>query len=216
MTQLAEDTPEPVLPALELVFRGKTQTMAYACPKCGTLFVPPKDGSGDKMQEAIDHCRKHCVCGKPLRGLGWTRCDACRAKLDHEREQARFAAATKVTLEDYTGEMVYWDEEYYTVEDLLDHCEDNEKEVPLYVWACKPKDFTLDAVEVVSNALEYQQHHEDAGDRIDAKAYKTLQDFLGVWAKEQGIVSYFQDMSCAVVLRAEDDVPVSVKQLIEG
>lgn len=196
-------------PPLELVIKEENRSVGYACGACGALFLfrkgEPEEGEcAAKRDEALNHCRKFCACGAALEKYYRLRCAACEGKLAAEREQKRFEAAEKVTLEDYDGP-VYWNDEYYdSVDELLDHCENCEFEIPQYVWATKRCEFRIDAVELVSEQLERQEMYEDAIEDIPEQATKTLQAYLDVWCKEIDLVSFLCDTKRAVLLRPED------------
>ena len=223
MTQTADVLlPLPSLPPpTELVIKDTGTLVAYACPKCGLMFILHKsDGvehRAEKKRNAAAHCVKNCVCGKPLDYHYYIRCKDCRAELEVAREQARFEKAEKLSIEAYPDHPVFWEkgtgdmngEGYFSsVDALLDHCEAEGLDLPEYVWACTRRDLHLHAHDVIHDAIE--RHNMDTdGTHIPEEAENTMQSFFDAWLKEQGIHAWFVDYSRAVVLRERDSSPPS-------
>lgn len=221
MTQRAEVLPSPIplpLPK-KLVVEDTGALVAFACPKCGLLFILSKteteEGKEEKAREASAHCVKQCHCGKPLESHYRLHCADCRDSLEAARERARFMAATKLTIEEYPDHPVFWaghsgdmngDGYFSSVDLLLDHCEDQAVDVPEYVWACTRHDLKLDVGSILQDALEQQDMDPDSAN-IPTPAGERLQAFIDVWLKELGVHSWFEDRSRAVVLR--EDFPLS-------
>jgi hypothetical protein len=209
--------PPPFFPPdpLEVVIKGRTDPVAYACPKCGMLQILAKDDDDEekarKRDEAAAHCMKVCVCGNKLDYHYFLRCKECRDKADHEKERKRFEKAEKLSLEAYADDPVFWEghvgrygEGYFSgVDEVLDYCETEGFEVPEYVWACTATDFSLDAANIIESELESQEMYEDAADNVSEEARKRLQAYLDVWTKEVGIRSWNTDYSRAILLREE-------------
>jgi hypothetical protein len=200
---------------LELVVKKTPEkAVAYACSECGALFTGAVFGGGEngllaaKMQ-AADHCiPRMCGCGSPVQ-KGWTICQACVKKKDEDKENARFQKAEKLAIADYDGP-VYWGdgpdgsmgEGYYSdIDDLLDRCEEEGIDLPLFVWTSKKVPFRIDADHAIENALS--DHHEGAYDKITPAALGQLQDLLDEWCGKQNIESWEPDFSRAVVLQPE-------------
>lgn len=118
-------------------------------------------------------------------------------------EREIFDRATKIDAKDYTG-WVSWsgvharDRYFESVEDLRIYCKANGVPVPSFVWACIQERFRLDADWILDSALE--DHHENARDHITGAEEARLQVFLDEWSKAQGIVSWHEDRTRAVVL----------------
>jgi predicted RNA-binding Zn-ribbon protein involved in translation (DUF1610 family) len=223
MTQPDDTLPPATLPEpLEVVLKIEDRLVAWACPKCGLLFIlGARDTEKDrkrKMQDAAAHCVQNCVCGKPLDYHYYLRCKECRAAVEIEKEKARYDKAVKLVMEDYEGP-VYWEghegglgDGYFSgIDEVLDYCEDEGVSVPEYVWACTPHPFTLDAENILEHELERQEMYENAGEGITDDARKRLQAYLTVWAQEQHITGWQYDYTRAVLLR--DGVHSSAEQV---
>jgi len=219
MTQALELSRAPAtLPApKEIVVRSTDALVAYACPNpnCGMLFLFRKDDTEEdkrrKRDEAAAHCVKVCACGKPLDYHYFLRCEACRAEKEARREKLAFDNAQKVSIDDYPeNSPVFWeggcgdmegDGYFSSLSALLDYCEDEGKELPTYVWACRRHDFTLDAAGVVQANLAAQDI-DPAGVRLTDSDFDALQKVLNDWIEKQGpkLQAWFQDTNRAVVL----------------
>ena len=218
MTQTDTQPPATLPQPLEVVLKAEDRLVAWACPKCGLLFLlsanDKEDERAAKMHQAASHCVQNCACGKPLDWHYNLRCKDCRAAAEVEKEKARFAKAEKLALEDYEGP-VYWeghegglgDGYFSSYAEVLDYCEDEGISVPEYVWACTPHPFTLNAEEILERELERQEMYEEAGEGISDDARERLQAYLTVWTQEQNITGWQYDHKRAVILR--DGVPSS-------
>lgn len=222
MTQLVvvpQAIPTPLPVPHELVIRGKENTVAYACLKCGQLFIFGKEESVEsrhqKRDEAATHCVKQCICGKPLDFHYWLRCADCRIALDAAKEKAYFDKATKLSIEEYPDNPVFWEEHggdmgcdgyFSNVDTLLDFAEDRGIDLPEYVWACTRHDLKLDAEGILQSALEQQDMDPDNVDIPTSKGMQ-LQAFLDAWTKELGAHAWFQDCLRAVILREGASFP---------
>lgn len=212
MSQTHVDTNRP----LEVVIRGREEPVAYACPKCGMLFVLARslsaEARAEKYEEAVRHCVTTCACGKPLERCYRLNCRDCQLEKERQKERARFEKAEKVDYEKYPEDMLYWEghvgdcgDGYFSdLDSLLDYCEQEGLDIPEYVWACTPHEFTLDAGRVLEREIERQQLYEDAFDDIPEDAKKRLQEYLSVWARELNMRGWNVDYGRAVVLRASD------------
>lgn len=222
MTQTADTLPPATLQQpLEVILEVDGRLVAWACPKCGLLFILGANDTEEdhkrKVHEAAAHCVKDCACGKPLDWHYNLRCKDCRAAAEVEKEKTRFTKAEKLALEDYEGP-VYWeghmgglgDGYFSSYDEVLDYCEDEGLSVPEYVWACAPHPFTLNAEEIIEHALERQEMYEEAGEAITDDARERLQSYLTVWAREQNITGWQYDHKRAVLLRTPSSHPPSV------
>lgn len=204
----------PVPPqALELVIKGQEGTVAFACPTCGNIYTGHSFGGGVPGEEAGRHaaagcCHRYCDCGAALE-KGWSVCSACRSLIQAGKEKKLFEKAKKVTIEEYPADaMVFWEGDlaigdgyFLNITELLDRCEEEDVEVPKYVWGCKPVPFSMRMDNLVEQALE--GHHEDARDQITGAAEKELQDFLTAWCAKQRVKSWNPDYTVAVLLHPE-------------
>ena len=208
-----QPTPRPLPEPLELVFRGSSTgpAAAFACPTCGTLFIPnAKNPAEERKREAAEHCMKTCECGKPITVSYRLLCTECSDRKAAEKEKTRFAKATKLLYEQYEGP-VYWeghegglgDGYFCGVDEILDYCATEDVKIPEYVWACSAHEFRLDGERFIENELERQEMYDEAGEGISDDSRKQLQDFLDVWSKAQDIVGYKYDYTRAVLVPKE-------------
>ncbi|WP_373047215.1 hypothetical protein [Vulgatibacter sp.] len=188
-------------PILELTIRGTDQVVAVACPACKVV------AHGEEM--ARQCCvPKLCECGEE-RAAGWTVCKSCRRKGEEEREAAAFAKAKKVPEGEWSGPVFCegiagncGDGYFYEVGDVRDECDADGIEPPPYVWATRPMVFTLDADDIIENALD--GWYEDAGLDIPRSERRRLQDFLNEWCKAQRVQGFEEDRSVAIVLAPDE------------
>lgn len=133
---------------------------------------------------------------------------------DERREAERFAKATKVDAEGYTG-AVYCPDGPPSTSMVEDDCDESRmhlslaarveevseagEEPPPWVWACTTETPRSDARWIVEIALE--DHHDGAGDAITKEHLAKLDAFLRAWWAESGVVSYRVDHKRAVMLR---------------
>lgn len=202
--RLSRKMSEPV----ELVVKGKETVVGYACALCGASFLIHRDAGIEEVRSQHDaaqnHCGRKCACGEALDGHYQLACMKCQVAAHARKEQRRFEQAEKLTIEAYDGPVFWEDEYYFSVDELLDHCEDQELELPTYVWATTPSRFSLSAEDVLGRELERQDMYEDAFDAIPEQTRKSLQAYFDVWCKELDMVSYHCDTSRAVVLRPDE------------
>lgn len=135
-----------------------------------------------------------CKCGKE-RPYYMMICDECSEKL-------RFEKAKKINIEDYEGSFVYdiqTDEYFQDIDDLEEHYESENMELPDYVYGCEAIEFSLDMSSIVRNELN-DNHFEGAEERIDVESLKSLQNIVDAWTSSQGITSYERDYSLVLLL----------------
>lgn len=118
-----------------------------------------------------------------------------------EFEAYQYNKATKVPLREYTGDMIYCDEEYIHTGDLEEYIDEVftwvDETPPKYVWACKQKPLVMDVLCVIENAIENQEHHEDALNELDIES---LQAAMDAWCEVQQLKSWVVDYSTAVMI----------------
>lgn len=200
----------PPVPALELTFRGTADIVAYACPRCGHIVTPESFGGHAEAhalasQLAVDHCNPHCRCGASI-SKGRVICSACWERDQRERDAKKYSLAEKLVEADYPDDPIYWrdhtgsmGEGYFgSLDEVRDYCEEEDIELPEYVWACNPVELTID----VDNILEstFQEHHEGARDALAKEAEEELSLLLFNWCERQNICSWQTDFRRAVVL----------------
>jgi hypothetical protein len=194
--------------AFDLVRAGTDDPIAAACGKCGLVhspkiyFAPPDRAMAAARQAADDCCtpRKCEDCGKETEGRGWLVCGRCRTERVQLQEQARFDAATVVPWDDAAGAML-WDEENDRWISDGDAPEDDEPPTR-YAYATTPLALHINADNIIADALENGEHHDDAGDEIVPAERAELQSFLDGWCERTGVVSHFPDYSRVVVFEA--------------
>lgn len=186
-------TTEPAY--LTLVIRGEDRPVALACKTCGTVHPLGQE------ERAAQCCQPyHCEhCGVETRRY-YTICDDCRRKLEREKEEARFRAATVVPWDEAAGAMLF-DEEHDRW--IGEEWEVLEGDPPTrYAYATAPRALSLDANGIIEDALESGEHHEGAGDDISDAERADLQAFLDDWCRRTGVVSHFPDHSRVVLFDA--------------
>lgn len=188
--------------ALELVVRGEDQPVAYACVTCGAVFSVRVEGA---KELAVKHCTATCGCGRPLAD-GMALCSACIDREKNDREARLFEVAAKVPIDDYPDEPVYWEGQvgsmgvgfFFTIDELLDYCEEEQLENPKYVWACSPRSLSVPMDAVLQAAVD---EHNVGVDDLSPAAVVELQLFLDTWCHQQNLKTWFPDFGRAVLLR---------------
>lgn len=194
-----------------LVDLGTRERIAAYCGKCGqiyplSLFLAGRDDALLAAERAASQCcelKKCDVCGKTVQRKHYSRCDECSAADEQKKEEYRFQKARKVSWDVYDsephGSMVCYNDEYYSdFDELRESLYPNP--MPEYVWGTTSERMKLDAREIIDNACEFQDMHEDAAQDISEDAEKELQAFLDAWCAAHSPTSYFCDFSIAVVL----------------
>lgn len=191
---------------LTLVIQGRDKPVALACAKCGCVY------SLGQEEMAAQCCEpQHCsTCGVETERY-WAKCNRCRGEEERARKRARFAAATVVEWDDAAGAMLY-DEEH---DRWISGIEDAEDEDPptRYAYATTPHALNIDADDIIDNALESGEHHEDAEMDISEAERAELRAFLAGWCERTGVVSHFPDHSRVVLF---DAAPLGATQEGEG
>lgn len=144
------------------------------------------------------------LCGEPKRGLCMNK--ECRAIRDAENEEKVLSKAIKAEYKDVPleyKEMLYsesygYNEGYFTdIDEFIDYCEDNDIEVPKYVWSTTKTELSIDAGNIIENACE--ELHEDAYQNITNE--NELQEFLDTWcAKQTGTDTYTVNYKYAITI----------------
>lgn len=116
--------------------------------------------------------------------------------------QKAFEKATKINAAEYIG-WVSWpkhgdDGFFESVDAVRKHCAAQGLALPTFVWACLRDPFRLNADWILDQALE--EHHDGARGEVSSAEELRLQAFLDEWVAAQGIVSWHEDRSRAVML----------------
>ena len=185
--------------SLPLIVDGREPrtVVAYACGKCGVVR---------KTEAEASRCcePRVCACGTGIAETYFTACSKCRASQEATRAEAKHAKAKKIRLADYELEWVYCDccEEYYSdSSELFDRHHDDGTDLPSWAWACEKKILSLNASDILVNALE--DFHEEAYDNIEAGAIAKLQVAMDAFCDEQEVTSYYGSDDTAVLLDEE-------------
>lgn len=175
------------------------------CDTCGGIgWLRDKEkGFVEKCITCYDGIITLCpLCQQPVRGMCMKK-ECCDTR-DKEAEQRRFDKAFKSEYKDVPAkhtEMLYserygYNEGYFTeIDEFTEYCEDNDIDVPKYVWSTSKTKLSMDAVSITQMACE--DLHEDAYQNV---AYEDeLQDFLDAWcAKQSGTDTYWVDYKYAI------------------
>lgn len=189
----------------EVIVKGRDLVLGYACPVCrifhgATIYACRWEDAVVASREAAERCcnRKCEDCGKRVGEKHYVVCVDCGITRDAKREQERFAKAQKVKEIEYDGWLYYCGEYHEDPDAMEEYCLQNDLEWPAWVWACSKIEFKIDADAVLEHAL--QNHYEDARSSIPQAAERKLQNLLDAWCAGQGIVSWEEDRSRAVIL----------------
>lgn len=211
--------PEPIA----LTEQGQDKIVAFACGKCRVVASFSSRYVGDQAvelarNEARGHCGPwHCECGRERRPLAYF-CKECgdevQRKVYADRMARRVAKARRVALDDYNVGMVCVDDDVIFKEELFELL--NEGEVSGPVWGCYERPLKLDADDIITQALESGEHHEDARDYLEKGAHEALQKALDEWCSKYGrrVSTFFADYGTIVVCDAAEgeDQVVKVKE----
>lgn len=118
--------------AIELFKEGGVPAGVFYCSECRAVF-------GSREQATNCHGERLCVCGNKIEVRYHSECSSCWSKKSRDeeakREAERFEKANKIPAAEYTGEMVYDNDKFYTeIEDAIDPYLPGQE--PEYVWAC--------------------------------------------------------------------------------
>jgi hypothetical protein len=177
----------------------------FCCGECGTFC-------GKEEDYAKYHCggRPCDECGEPSK-QHYTKCEACIAKGRAAKDAERRANAGKVDAEKYDGP-VFWDEQdsyYPDVGEAWEAIQDEfgcdiESARQMTLRACDKSYLTLCPSDILDNALDCQEHHDDARDSISDKAYEELSRFCEAWNGAHGaqVESWFPNDRLVVIPEA--------------
>jgi len=190
---------------------GENQESCPTCGGTGWLF-DNKEGyiqqcSTCYMAGVINLCE---ICGKPKRGICTNR--SCQEERDRINELIKLSKAIRCNYDDVPEdqkEMLYspsygYNEGYFTeTEELIEYCEEEEIEIPEYVWSTSRIDLSMDAYTILENACN-DLHEEALGsvDNIDE-----LQKYLDAWCdKQTGCRTYCGNGRYAIKVDRKIDV----------
>lgn len=124
-------------------------------------------------------------------------CDGCN-------DRRLYNKAEKLTPDQYDGwiqrDGYGYNEGYFkSVDALVEWCEDEDIDLPDWVFCCEGTKHELDIDNAIENMLE--DAFEDARDHLVDE--KELFDFVKRWNAKQNIISYYPDYKRVVVLKGE-------------
>lgn len=208
--------------AVELSLPNSEPSRVWMCGQCGRLhnrtYQAVGDGKGRQYTEAerdefgrlaaVQCCDYRCeVCGekvKPFHGLCDTHHSEKWAAESLQREAARFAAAKKLTEEQflssdasenplYDGHGDHW---FSDLDAVADYDGD---ERPAYLWCSMPIQWVPDVAGWLDDKM-HDLYHEGAADEISAVEWKRLEQVVEAWWAEVKPTSYDPDYRRCVVL----------------
>jgi hypothetical protein len=185
------------------------EVIAYACGKCRLVVAGIGKGPGMffKEADAIAFAKRHCgpwiceKCGAEHDRKNQPTCRKCFDEAWAERcakkEAERFEKAEKVT--EYDGPVFCevagsGDGFFHSVQDLIDHCECEDIDVPSYAWTCTVIHPQLDIDDACDRVLD--EHHESCS----FIGMDELRAFVEEWNKLQSDETWEPDYSRAVLI----------------
>ena len=155
------------------------QIKAWKCENCGQVYTNEYVASTCCKQYTCD------ICGV-LTNKYRTRCDACH-------EQKCYDAATKITLKEWeekypTYMVFYGDDYYYSVEDLLEHCADNNDELPEYCYGTDKEEYCLDVDSILTQIYDDMSCEDDY--YFDEQGRKEFEEFAKQWNEKYKLITY--------------------------
>ena len=140
-------------------------------------------------------------CGT-LNKTSYCNCEEARNERDGKIDQLNYERAEKLTPEQYDGwiyrEGYGYEEGYFKdVETLEEYCEENNIELPAWVYCCELIDCKLNIDLAIEDMLE--DSFEDARNRL--KDENELYDFIEKWNAKQNIANIYPDRTRVVVFK---------------
>lgn len=179
------------------------EIVAYKCSKCGAAFISKEYAEKCCMPKKCDDCG----CEIPHNSY-YSVCDSCRAKREATRKKEKFDKAKHYTLDtvpesscEYMYSEIYrYNEGYFSdIEELEDYCKENDIAMPKYVWGTTVSRISMDACSIIESSCE--ELHEEAGEQIDDRDCKELQNMLDKWCeKQRGTDTYYVDYNVAILI----------------
>lgn len=163
----------------------------------------------------IDVCQ---YCGRPFKYSYSKRCECKEYKLNEQIERDKknkeyemnlfkkakvkttILEADKSKIEMMYSEVYPYNEGYFTeIEELEEYCEDNDIEMPKYVYGTYKSSLSINAYDMVESECENNELHEDAFNNITN--LEELQTFLDDWcSKQTGTDTYSMDTNYIILL----------------
>lgn len=142
---------------------------------------------------------------------GYCNSEQCKEKREKEKDEKQyqsFLKSKKLKPEEYDKSLVVYSDDvdgyndgyFADVYELIDYCEDNDIEIPYYVYGTYTSTFFLDIDDAIESALE--DMHEDAEYMIDDKSLSELRLAVDKFNKENEFVkTYYKDDSTTIILK---------------
>ena len=182
---------------------GKEHTYGYACAKCNNVFQTlPGDTSERTIERVRNHC-KPCPCNRGHLLQGHTECSQCmadaRSKHIEAKNEAAFPTLPRIEAYAWDGPVYHEarDRYYESIDDLLEHFDDDDEEKPQWVYPCDVEEFSLDASTILESACD--DHCEEMAEEVQDDA-DSLQKLLDDWCKTIRTKTWRPDTGRIVVL----------------
>ena len=164
----------------------KVSVVGYACEKCGKAY---------NSEISADICCKEYSC----RVCG-IKTDKYRLICNSCQEKERYNKSKKMTYDEYIEKfkdnMVVFEDNFYSdIEEVLDCCDRCDKPYPRYVWGTEKCRAEIDMNNIEEWTLS--DTFEDA--EFDENGMDELQEFLCEWNKKYGL-DYFCENNIAVLV----------------
>jgi len=137
--------------------------VAWFCTNCGTVYRTKDDAERCTVKTRDRDRSKHCTewtcedCGEPAFSAYQWYCHGCLDKKRKARLELKLANSLSVVkAKDYPSDrpIIHDDDWHASLDEFLEHCEEEGLGVPARVWATEPEKFGLDADDILSGALE--------------------------------------------------------------
>lgn len=180
----------------------ENQKLCEMCDGIGWLRNDKK-GMIEKCPECFNGIIHVCpICQSKMNGLCMS--ESCQDLREFHKEQKRlekaiigdFSEVPPESMEMLYSERYGYQEGFFSeMDELLEYCEENDVDVPEYVWSTTKRGISISADDILEQACE--ELHEDARDRLVGE--DELQKFLDEWCKKQaGAESYEVDYKYAI------------------
>jgi hypothetical protein len=183
--------------AIELFHQDGKSAKVFYCEKC-RIVAPTQD-------QAEQCCRPYkCdMCGGDTE-KHYTRCQACRDKVDAQREHERFEKAEKIT---EWGDPVFSDSVngprdgfFVSIDEMFDFCADDEINPPDYVWASKTNHFANTSINSIIEDIDCNGHEDFDPECL--KGVDELKKAIEIFnAANEHICSYEPDYTKAILIQ---------------
>jgi hypothetical protein len=182
------------------------EIVAYFCTHCGTVYKTKIEAERCSIK---DECAEWgCECGNRIRWYYYDLCDECLNKRGVDRciEYMKKKHRLVISWKEYPDQgVVFLDEYFDNIDDFVEHCRENEIDIPPMVWATDPHKFKIDPYRVIYDAFyEWSDGNLEADCMVgDIGLLLAIEDFN----KAQTACLYFQSDNTVVSLEGiEEDI----------